>query len=387
MSESTAQPSWRSRIIILVLPTLLFLAVGIVQARPFIDNITPAHDAKQDWLTYRQNAVSILDGGWTIPRVAGPYRRPGGFGYNYFVAAIFAISGSNATHVYLVQSAMLGLSIGMMVLLFGTGMTTRARVAFGVLLILFALLDVQRHYSILLLSENLLIALLPFAFGLMLRLSRKPGPWIAFAAGAMWGLLVLVRPNVLLIPIGLLAIVLARARTGARDLLRIGLPFLVGVAIGISPIVIRDAAVTGRIDLAAVTWTGDWMLPAVDLSPPVTLAKVVSAVVESARFWGWRTLYAIGFCNLLPTRHYHIRWHWLAMWAGVAIFAFQVLRRRRIETSQAILVGFIVLYLGPLIAVAQITNYAIRMMLPVIPAALALAMWGWDTIIPAKLHR
>src|ERR1044072_9386128 len=84
-----------------------FLALALYRAFPFIDNVNASTSAGDDWLLYKQYAISILHDGLLIPARQGTYYEPAGFIYNYFVAAVFALAGENSTYVYLLQATML----------------------------------------------------------------------------------------------------------------------------------------------------------------------------------------------------------------------------------------------------------------------------------------
>lgn len=107
----------RSRMASIGLPLLLcavvviFTLLGVHRSAGFHDDVTQVDAGGDDWLMYKGMALSILDGGWTIPAVPRNYFRPGGFLYNYFVAAVFAATERNSVYVYLVQSVLLGISI------------------------------------------------------------------------------------------------------------------------------------------------------------------------------------------------------------------------------------------------------------------------------------
>jgi hypothetical protein len=42
---------------------------------------------------YNQYAVSVLNDGLTMSVVPAAYTRPGGFGYAYFIAGVYAVAG------------------------------------------------------------------------------------------------------------------------------------------------------------------------------------------------------------------------------------------------------------------------------------------------------
>src|SRR3954469_6795881 len=109
MTKGLRRPAIRIGVAVVVCAGALLVTANRV--RPFVDDVTEATSAGDDWLTYKQNAVDILDHGLTIPRVQGAYYQPSGFLYNYFVAAIFAVAGRIPAYVYVVQGAFVGLTV------------------------------------------------------------------------------------------------------------------------------------------------------------------------------------------------------------------------------------------------------------------------------------
>jgi len=116
-----------------------------------------------DWLTYKENALSTLDGGLMMPAVRGPYRRPGGFLYNYFLAGLFRALGINASYVYVVQSLLLGVSVSLMYLAFRPCLAPVSGLVYLGAVALFMYAD-YRRFAFRLLSENLLLFLLRWAW-------------------------------------------------------------------------------------------------------------------------------------------------------------------------------------------------------------------------------
>jgi hypothetical protein len=90
--------------------------------------------------------------------------------------------------------------------------------------------------------------------------------------------------------------------------------------------------------------------------------------------FGRRVLYMMGWLPVIePT--YRLRPHWLLMWTGVAVFGVTMCRRP-VAWWEAVVVVSVIVYVGPLLAVAQIENYGFRMFVPVVPLALLLAVRG-----------
>jgi hypothetical protein len=311
-----------------------------------------------------------------MPVVQGPYRRPGGFLYNYFVAAVFGFFGENAANVYLVQAGLLGLAIVGMAATFGGFLSRRARLGYLVALTGFMAVDVFRYYTVRLLSENLVLVLLPPFFLTTLQIVSEGRMRDAVVGGVWLGLAVLTRPNLILMGAGTAFLVLAYARPGRRALAAAA-TFLMAFSLALAPMAFRNYVVTGVPSLDVITTTHDWLGPRVDLAPPLDVAKVAHAAATTVDFYGKRVLFCVGFASLADPG-YRIRPHWVLAWLGAALFVLGAIRRRRCELWEALALTFIVLYLAPLVAVAHLANYGFRMVVPVIPVVLLLAVRGLD---------
>lgn len=350
---------------------LFFLFLGVLRAYPFIDDVTPAAAAGDDWLRYKEYAQSILHDGFSIPIVKEPYKQPAGFLYNYFVASVFAVLGENSSYVYVVQSAMLGASISMMYIAFRHALSPFAGLAYALILTGFMLVDVFLYYSFKLLSENLLLFLLPVFFVLVIKSHERSSLSHAIAAGVVLGLAILTRPNVI---VAAIVVTLISLRRGIRSRVPITIPFafLAAWCGTLSVLVIRNYTVTGQLSVSAMLHT-DWLTP--------TLRNVSSeTVVSLAIFYIKRILYVVGFLPVLTGKLPTLP-HWIAMWLTFCVFTVITIRKRRpLEFWEAVLYSFIAFYLSPLIAAAQITNYGIRMIVPVVPAVLLFSLRLFDMV-------
>src|SRR3954462_1945110 len=163
---------------------------------PLGNDVSPSGD---DWWSYHRYAVSVLDGGMSVPAVQGSYTRPGGFGYVYFVAAVYAFFGVRSQVVYVIQTFLLALSVLGFVYAFRRRLTPFYLLVYGLLVILFFYLDHFRFYTFRLLSENLLIFLLAPLFIAFERLLFSGSRRFAVATGLLAGACFLVRPNTLLL--------------------------------------------------------------------------------------------------------------------------------------------------------------------------------------------
>lgn len=360
--------------------TAAFLLPALYRAYPFGDDVNSEISAGNDWLSYKENALSILHDGLTMPRVTDNYDRPGGFLYNYFVAGIFGLTGENSTHVYLIQAILLAFSVGLMVLAFKPYLTARVATIYFAALALFVFVDMFCLYTFRLLSENLVVFLLPIFFLAVFRAVERESLWLSAGAGVVCGLCVLCRPNLILLsPLTAALLFLYGKRISHR--IMSGLTLLAGFCLTFFLLPLRNFAITRKISVSAITYRGDWLVPKLNLTAPLSLAKLGQALATGLGFYARRILFCLGFTFVkLPI--YWLRPHWIIMWAGVFVFLWRAVKRRRLEFREALALTFIVVYLGPLIAVADISNYGVRMIVPVIPMLLLLAV----SSLPAKLR-
>ena len=149
--------------------------------------------------------------------------------------------------------------------------------------------------------------------------------------------------------------------------------FLVAALLTFALLPLRNYLVTGRATPAALTYTRDWERPDVDLSPPLNARKIVQTTATTALFYGKRILFCLGLTFFELPIHW-LRPHWLIIWGGAFWFCWQRAKKRRLDPWIVCCITFIVLYLGPLVAVAQIYNYGVRMIVPVLPVLLVLAV-------------
>lgn len=306
---------------------------------PLENDLGPSGD---DWWSYHRYAVSVVDGGLRMPAVEGPYARPGGFGYVYFVAALYAIFGVRSEVVYVAQALLLAGAV------LGFVAAFRRRVpslVYGVLLIVFVYLDVFRFYTFRLLSENLLIFLLALLFLAVERVLATQSWPAVVATAVLCGACFLVRPNTLLLAPAL-ALVLFRKRAYPK-----AGAVVAGLIVFSMLIVWRDYAATGALDLNVLTTTRDWAQP----SFPLYVKRV---------------LYVFGWLHALVPEFGPLR-HWLVAWVCVLLLA---LRIRRLDELDRVALVFLAAYYVPLIAVAEIQNYGIRMLVPAMPVVVYLGL-------------
>jgi hypothetical protein len=264
-----------------------------------------------------------------------------------------------------------------MVLAFKPYLTARVTAIYFAALALFVLVDVFCLYTFKLLSENLVIFLLPIFFLLVFRSFERGSLLLSAGAGVVCGLCVLCRPNlVLLSPLTAALLFLYGKRNWHR--IMSGVTLLAGFSLTFVLLPLRNYANTRELSISAITYRGDWIIPRLDLAAPLSLVKLAQAISTGFGFYARRILFCMGFTFVeLPI--YWLRPHWIIMWVGVLGFLWRAVKRRHLEFWEAFALSFIVVYLGPLIAVADISNYGVRMIVPVIPMLLLLAVSALPT--------
>jgi len=342
-----------------ILP-LAFLAIGALRAYPFADDVSVPALIADDWHTYKQFALSVVRDGLSMPALATSYAAlPHGFLYIYFIALVFAVFGENSTYVYVVQSVALGLSISLTYLAVRKWLTPVGGLAFLLTLTALMYVDVFRHLTFKLLSENLYFLLYPL---LMIALFRgieraDRGGRDLFVAGVMLGLIVLTRPSFVLSAAMVIAAVWIHSFAKERSPWGPAL-LLLGSALGVSGVAARNHAVTGRATFDIVTdtsdWTRMWTLPAV---------QFMTAIVK-------RSLFVFGLTGLIAPA-YRLRPHWMILWLLWAAYPlFKLSRREPLEFWELLLYIYVICYVGPVVLVADITSYGGRMVITILPVVL-----------------
>lgn len=364
--------SWRSIVLATVLLTSLFTALEASHVSPFIDDVDPASPVLNDWVFYKRYALSIANDGLTMPVVKGKYIKPHGFLYNYFVAGVFKVAGVNSTYVYVVQAAMLGISVGVMCLALRRDLSPIVLWLVFLSLAAFMYIDQFRNYTSRLLSENLVLFLLPLCFLFTLEAYRRRSPGMGALAGVMMGLTTLTRPNLLLFPIAAAYVLVAAARKADRRS-PLGPPAvaLLATATAVFGLLLwRNYLAAGGFSISL-----PWNLAAQSLDvayAPVTFRGTASAYgIRIVR----RIVFALGFTGV-GQPWLRTRYHWIAIWVGVALFAARYARSRTVAVWQTLLAVFVIVSLVPVILISQIDNYGFRMVMPTIPALVVLGVYG-----------
>jgi len=350
----------------------LFLSLALLRAYPFIDNVNAATSTGDDWLLYKQYAISILHDGLLIPAYPGIYYEPAGFIYNYFIATVFWLTGENSSYVYLVQAAMLALSVGLMSMAFKPYLSKPVVAIYWGALALTLFLDVFLIYTFRLLSENLLLFLLPIFYLSILRTFEMKSALLAACSGIVLGFCSLCRPNVVLIGPATFILLFIYLKHQPR---RRAIPsaFLLCFLLVISLLPLRNYLVAHEIRVPIDPYKHHHIQRALGIFQPVTPPAPSTVVLSAIKLYARLILFCSGLTFLeLPLRW--LRPHWLLMWAGTFVFAWRAFKRRRLEFWESLALSFIVLYLGPLIVLMNLTSYGFRMVVPVVPMILLLAV-------------
>lgn len=349
-----------------VLFCVAVMAITAVRVYPFVDDVNARQSAGDDWLTYKNYALDVLDHGLAIPSVRMPYYTPGGFLYVYFVAAIFEIAGRNATYVYVVQGLLLAITIVVSFAVARRFLSPPLAIAFFFITSWALAVDVYHYTTLRLLSENLVLPLIALAVWLTIEARRRDSMLWYAAAGILLGSVVLTRVNLQLVPFGVALVVILYSRGRYfRGLLQGGL-VLVFAFLVFSLLGFRNAAVAGHFTFRSPDY-----------------AKLFPTVhgLALARLLGERTLYCagvlIGGFNMDMPRILVAKRFVVLTVAAIAYVLFAMIRRR-LEFIDALCVAWIVLAYGPFIVLPALGAYGMRFQWPTEPLLILLACRGAD---------
>jgi hypothetical protein len=346
-----------------VLP-LAFLALGLLRAYPFVDDVTVPTRTPDDWHTYKELALNVVQQGLSLPALASTYSNlPHGFLYIYFVSLVFAVFGVNSTYVYVIQSLLLGLSISLTYFAVRKQFSPIGGLALMLALAALMYVDVFRHLTFRLLSENLYFVLYPLLMLLLLRSLDRTDRSILepFLAGLALGLILLTRPSFLLsafLVMGAVWVYWIAAGRGSQ------FPALLvlGAIVGVSGVVVRNYSATGRLSVDIVTNTSDWLRPW-----NMSVAQFVDAYVP-------RALFAFGWTGPMAPA-YRPRPHWMILWCLWAAYPIvRLIKRQPLELWEGLLYLYVIAYILPVLFIAaDITSYGGRMIVTILPAVLVSA--------------
>lgn len=342
---------------------LLFLALGAARAYPFVDDVSAA-SAGDDWFTYKTLALSVIDGGLTMPGAAGPYAvLPHGFLYVYFLAVLFSLFGANSAYVYVVQSFLCGVTVSLTYAAVRRKFSPAVGLMFVVALAGLMYVNVYRAIAFRLLSENLYFPLSAVALCFLLPLfeaTPKRKVTCSFLAGLSLGLIVLTRPSFILSAVALLFIIFVHSRLRG-DTLHVPLAAALGWIVGISGDLVRDYLASGHATFAIVSDTRDWVR--IWNLPDTTFAQALAS----------RVRFATGIPQLLNSS-YHSATHWTILWgAFVTYLPWKLLTKRSVPAWEVVSYAYVLCYIVPVLAVADIFSYGGRMVATILPFLLILS--------------
>ena len=337
---------------------LAFLAVGVIRAYPFLDDVRLPAVRPDDWHTYKRLAVSILQGGLSMPGVSSSYTHlPHGFLYIYFLALVFALTGINTAYVYLVQALIAGLSVSLTYAAVRRQLTVIGGLGFLLALTALTYVDVLRHLSFKLLSENLYFLVSPPLFIFLFRSVEGRGHERrdAFLAGAMLGLVVLARPSFTGSAAAVVA-VLAIAAAMRRITVWPAVFLMAGFGVAVSFVALRNYVAVGRPSFDLITdpfdWLRLWELP---------LREAAASLIT-------RTLFVLGWTHTIAPA-YRVRLYWTLLW--LLWLAFPVMRSRSgrgLALSDWLAYAYVIGYIVPVLFIAgDIGSYGGRMVIVVLP--------------------
>lgn len=354
---------------------LLFLALAVVRAYPFVDDVSAANSAGDDWLTYKTLALSVVNGGLAMPGASGPYAAiPHGFLYVYFIAFLFSLFGANSAYVYVVQSFLCGISVSLTYAAVKRKFSPAVGLLFLVALVGLMYVDVYRAISFRLLSENLYFPLSAAALYFVLPLfdaTLKRKQTYSFLAGLALGLIVLTRPSFILSVAAVLSVIFVHSRMRGVTL-RVPLAGALGGIVGVSGNLIRDYLASGRATFAIVSDTRDWIR--IWNLPDVTFAQALAS----------RVMFATGIPQLLNSS-YHRATHWMILWVAFSIYLpWKLLTKRSVRAWEVVLYAYVLCYILPVIAVADIFSYGGRMVSTILPVLLILCFCLVEEVVSNK---
>jgi 4-amino-4-deoxy-L-arabinose transferase-like glycosyltransferase len=341
---------------------------------PLEHDVEAANSTGDDWFVYHVNALSVLNDGLTMPVVDGVYRRPAGFGYVYFIAAVYAIAGVKSEAVYLVQGLLLIVTIAAMYAVVRSRFSALGGLVFVLTLTVFLYVDAYRALTFRLLSENALFPLLPALLFFIIKGEATTKLRYLAVGGAVCGLCFLARPNLVLLGPAAAAVVLYfKSSRPLAWRTRAAATVLAAFTVVASLLPLRNYFVTGQPSVASVTNRSDWSGQNLFRESKGPLSQRVGRHI--ARL-GARAAYLVGIPQFLRPA-FRIRPHWLVMWGAFGWYLYTVVRRTP-QFWEVLVLALAVSYFAPIVEYGAIASYGIRMIAPGVLLILVLAAKGLD---------
>jgi tetratricopeptide (TPR) repeat protein len=265
-----------------------FLIVGLLLRAAYLHEIRQQPDFDcplADARVYNTWARNIVSGDWSVPEGRTdtlinkmPFLRPPG--YPYFLALIYWVTGGSYLAIRLVQMSM-GLASAVLAFVLGRRVFGRlAGVAAGAMMSTYW---VFIFYEGELNSPPIVVFLLLILMVVLHRWLARRALWLMLIAGVVLGVLVVVRPELLagVGPILLWQFWSGRPGARIRSMMLPALVFVLGIALPIAPVTIRNYAVSKEVVLLCTggglnlyfcnndRFEGTWAVPGSDHGLPI----------------------------------------------------------------------------------------------------------------------
>jgi hypothetical protein len=187
------------------------------------------------------------------------------------------------------------------------------------------------------------------------------------------GLCALSRQNVILLgPVSAILLFIYLKRQPGRTLISLSILFWFCLVFSLLPL--RNYAVTGDVSIPVIRYAAQQLTSSLEINDPITRTSLIKKAFTTFTYYARRILFCAGLTTVLELPIYYLKPHWLVMWIGASIYTWRLLKRHHLEFWEAFALLFILMYLGPLIAIADINNYGVRMIVPAMPIVLLLGV-------------
>jgi hypothetical protein len=197
MTKQTYIPTRLKYLGVIAFVILLFTLVNMFRLFPFQDTLWESQVKVQDnnfddWDWYAQYALNIKRNGIFSPN---PISAPTSFLYGYFLAFCFFLFGENTIPVYIIQSILLSISIVLIYYAFCDKLKRNKLLLLGALIV-FGLVDINRHNTFRCLSEILTIFLLAAFLFFFIKGIEKNRFHYQLISSVLLAMSCLTRPNI-----------------------------------------------------------------------------------------------------------------------------------------------------------------------------------------------
>ena len=242
-------------------------------------------------------------------------------------------------------------------------------------MIVFAFVDIFKHYTFRLLSENLVLLTIPLFLlflkkALLLNNNKKT---LYFITGLFLGISVLIRPNIFPFSLVFLSLVLMFIILNKTQLLSY-FYLTASYLIIMSLLPLRYYFVTG--ELAFLPVDGNF-LDYIKRENPISFTE---NFLNFLQFYYNKIIYIFGFLpNLEPKFNY--RPHWMIMWLGYFIYIYSAIKIIVKERSFEIFIHvFIFMFYFIILLIAPITDYGFRIIIPSLFLVLGFSIIGYKKL-------